>query len=57
MPGTTYAFRYPVHSHLRRAPEGPEQFPHVLEPALVVLEHGADVNARDDNDKCTQLLV
>ena len=30
MPNTTsYAFRCPVHSHLRRAPEGPEQVPHV----------------------------
>ena len=58
MPSTiSCVFCYPVHSHLRRAPEGPEQVPHVLEPAQLLPGHGADVNAWDDNDKCTPLLA
>lgn len=57
MPNPTLcAFRRPVHSHLRRAREGPEQVPHVLEFARVLLGHGADVKAQHDNDRCTPLL-
>lgn len=57
MPNPTLcAFRRPVHSHLRRAREGPEQVPHVLEFARVLLGHGADVKAQHDNDRCTPVL-
>jgi hypothetical protein len=45
------AFRCPVHSHLRRAPEGPEQVPHVpyrVGHARVLLEYGVDMEVQDD---------
>ena len=41
-------------SHPRHVPEGHEQIPGHVELAWVLLEHGADVNAQDD-EKHTML--
>jgi hypothetical protein len=41
-------------SHPRHAPEGNKQIPGHVELARVLLEHGADVNAQDD-EKHTML--
>ncbi len=49
-----------MHSHLRRAPEGPEQVPHVpyrVGHARVLLEYGVDMEAQGDKTSALERYV